>query len=246
MIKIRVNAGHGAGPAHNRGGICFNEGDNNYLYSLKLKQELETYEGVKVDLVRKSINDNPSLAERAKKGEGYDLYLSIHSNAASPDVRGTEVWDSVERPNMALAKLICDTTSNFFDHRNRDHRNRGVKYKEGKPGFNYYGELRFNLAKSAMIVENGFHTNSQDCSIFKNGHKKLATAQARAIASYYGLKKKDIKENPHWGENYYTNLANKGIKLTDKRFNDNITRAEAIALVDKATDRILEFIKEGK
>ena len=242
-MKIILNAGHGAGKEHNRGGLYFNEGDNNFYYSLELKKELETYEGVKVDLVRKNINDNPTLAQRSAMGEGYDLYLSIHSNAAGPTVRGTEVWDSVEKPNRVLAKAICDSTAELFNHRNR-----GVKYREGsQPGFNYYGELRFNQAKSAMIVENGFHTNAEDCLFFKNNHKQLAVVQARAIASLYGLKKKAVKEDkPHWAEEHYNNLAKKGIKLTDKRYDDNITRAEAMALVDKATDRIIKIIKEDK
>ena len=42
-MRIILNAGHGAGKEHNRGGIYFNEGDNNYLYSLVLKEELEKY-----------------------------------------------------------------------------------------------------------------------------------------------------------------------------------------------------------
>lgn len=194
-MKIRLNAGHGAGPAHNRGAICFNEGDNNYHYSLVLKEELEKYEGVVVDLVRNKITDNPTLAQRSAMGKGYDLYFSVHSNApgtaGGSSVRGTEVWDSVERPNKALAQAICDATAKLFNHPNR-----GVKYKVGQPGYNWYGELRFNEAKSAMIVENGFHTNSLDCSFFKNNHKKLAEVQAAAIAKHYKLKKKATQGTP--------------------------------------------------
>lgn len=188
-MKILLAAGHGAGSAHNRGGVCYNEGDNNFLYSLILKKELEKYQGVQVDLLRKNITDNPDLANRAKAGNGYDLYYSIHSNAFSDsNVRGTEVWDSVEKPNKKLAKIICDVTSLLFNHNNR-----GVKYKEGQPGYNWYGELRNNKAKSAMIVEMGFHTNSIDCNYFKNNHETIAKAQAEIIADFYGLIKKSIK-----------------------------------------------------
>lgn len=229
-MKIILNAGHGPGKAHNRGALYFNEGDNNYYYSLELKKELETYERVQVDLVRKNINDNPTLSQRSDMGYGYDLYLSIHSNAADSNVRGTEVWDSVERPNRALAKAICDSTAELFNHRNR-----GVKYREGsQPGFNYYGELRFNQAKSAMIVENGFHTNREDCLFFKNNHKQLTVVQARAVASFYGLKKKAVKEDkPHWAQKHYDNLIKKGIIINEKRFDDKITRGEVFALLDR-------------
>lgn len=189
MLKILIAAGHGAGTAHNRGALYFNEGDNNYLYSLELKKALEAYKDVKVDLLRKKIEDNPSLAQRSAMGEGYDLYWSVHSNAADSLVRGTEVWDSVENPNKALAKSICDATAKLFNHNNR-----GVKYKEGQPGYNWYGELRLNGAKSSMIVESGFHTNSQDCSFFKSNHKELATVQATATAEHYNLIKQATSE----------------------------------------------------
>lgn len=229
MIKGLLAAGHGGGPAHNRGAICYNEGDNNYLYSLALKEELETYEGIKIDLVRNNINENPHIHDRAKMGEGYDFYYAIHSNATkNADVRGTEYFDSVERPNMQLAKLLCDSTAEYFKHNNR-----GVKYKEGQPGFNWYGELRFNTAKISFIGEMGFHTNKQDCKIFKSKHKELAVIQARAIASYYNLKKKAIKTPDHWGEKHFDSLNKKGITVSEKRFDDNMTRAEVFALLDR-------------
>lgn len=86
----------------------------------------------------------------------------------------------------------------------------------------------------------GFHTNKLDCETFKSKHKELAVIQARAIASYHNLKKKAIKTPDHWGEEYYNNLAKKGVSLSEKRFEDNISRAESMALVDKAMDAILK------
>ncbi len=213
-MKVLLNAGHGTGKDHNRGGVCYNEGDNNYHYSLVLKEELEKYEDIQVDLVRNRITDNPSLTERSAMGKGYDLYFSIHSNACGDNsVRGTEVWDSVEGANKVLAKAICDTTANLFGHNNR-----GVKYKEGQTGYNWYGELRFNQAKSAMIVEHGFHTNVQDCNYFKNNHKVIAQEQAKVIAQYYGLKRKveDVKEElSEWAVEAMEWAMDKNRDLTD-------------------------------
>ena len=131
LFKILLAAGHGAGD--NLGGVCYNEGDNNYYYSLALKEELDTYDHVQVDLLRKNITDNPGLTERAQAGAGYGLYFAIHSNAFSdPNVRGgTEVWDSAEKSNLALTRAICDVTSETFRHNNH-----GVKYKEKQKGYN--------------------------------------------------------------------------------------------------------------
>lgn len=184
-MKILLDAGHGAGKAHNRGGICYNEGDNNYYYSLVLREELLKYENVKVDLTRNKISDNPSLAARSAKGAGYDLFLSLHSNAADKSVRGSEIWDSLERPNKALADALVQAISSSFGHRNR-----GTKYREGQPGYNWYGVLRFNQAESSMIIEHGFHTNSTDCNFFKNNHTRIASTTAKVIANHYGLRLK--------------------------------------------------------
>ena len=227
-MRIILNAGHGAGKEHNRGGIYFNEGDNNYLYSLVLKEELEKYKNVAVGLIRSKIEDNPSLSQRAKAGEGYDLYIAIHSNAAGADVRGTEVWDSVEKPNKALAQKICNVTANLFEHNNR-----GVKYKEGKNGWNWYGELRMNKAKSAMIIENGFHTNKEDCKFFKDNHKKLAEAQAKVIAEYYGLKKRG-EEKEDKPSSWAVEAWNWGIKegiIDGRRPKEKATREELITIL---------------
>lgn len=182
MFRILLDAGHGEGRAHNRGGLLFNEGDNNYKYSLVLKRELEKIPGAKVDLVRTSIGQDPSVSARAAKGNGYDLFLSLHSNAASGGVRGTEIFDSVERPNKALAQKLVNAISKAFGHSNR-----GVKYKKSTAGTNWYGVLRNNRAKSSMIIEHGFHTNTQDSVYFRDNHKALAKATADVIRSHYRL-----------------------------------------------------------
>lgn len=233
--KILLAQGHGAGKEHNRGGLYFNEGDNNYYYSLELKKELETYENIQVDLLRKKITDNPNIYERAKTGQGYDLYYAIHSNATKDSkVRGTEVWDSIEIPNYGLAKAICDATANLFNHHNR-----GVKYKEGQKGYNWYGELRFNKAKSAMIVENGFHTNHDDCLFFKNNHRQIAKVQARAIASFYGLKKKSTTDNTpsNWAKNNWEWAKNEKW-LDGNRPKDELTREELASVLARLYNNI--------
>lgn len=209
MVKIALDAGHGAGKAHNRGGIYYNEGDNNFYYSLVLKKELEKIPGVKVDLVRKNINENPHVYNRSAMGIGYDLFLSLHSNAASRGVRGTEIFDSVERPNKTLATALVNALSNVFNHHNR-----GVKYKEGQKGWNWYGVLRGNKAKSSMILEMGFHTNEKDCIFFKNNHLKIAQVTANVIAKHYNLSSNNQPNKPNTGGDnvtyYNRNRNNKG------------------------------------
>lgn len=193
MFRILLDPGHGPGKAHNRGGLHFNEGDNNFAYSLVLKRELEKLENVVVNLTR-TRNGNPSLSARSKMGNGYDLFLSIHSNGGPRSASGTEIFDSVERPNKAFATKLVKNISNLFKSPNR-----GVKYKTGQPGFNWYGVLRLNKAKSSMIVEHGFHTNPSDSLYFKSNHLKIATTTTETIAKHYNLRRKDNTGKPENG-----------------------------------------------
>ena len=201
MIKIMLDPGHGGGPAHNRGfkqvdnlPYC-NEGDCNYIYAMDfLKPALEKY-GFKVDMTRSDIWQNPSLKTRGFMARGYDLLLSVHSNAAGGNVRGVEVWDSTNPKESckALGDKICAYVSNALGTPNR-----GTKYRRNNNGSNYYGILRLGYAKKNMIVEHVFHDNLQDATIYRKNLDKTANAVARAIAEFYGLAEKagDAKTPP--------------------------------------------------
>lgn len=189
-MKIILDAGHGQGAAHNRGSVIGNEGDNNYAFSLALKKELEKY-GIQVGLTRPNAAQDPSLEARGIAGKGYDMFISLHSNAAAASVRGTEIYNSVQRPAPSglVSALVADI-SKFFGHHNR-----GVKTREWNNG-DYYGVLRSNLAKVGFLIEYGFHTNRQDAEIYVNKRQELAEITASRIAEHYGLKKSSAPAKP--------------------------------------------------
>lgn len=199
-MKIMLDAGHGQGITHNRGSVIGNEGDNNYAYSLILKKELESY-GIVVGLTRNKPSDDPSLDARGKMAAGYDIFISLHSNAASASVRGTEIWNGVTRPvPSALANTLVKNISDFFGHNNR-----GVKTRKlDGTNVDYYGVLRSNAAKTGMLIEHGFHTNKQDAGIYVNKRQGLAEVTAKTIATYYGLKKKTAAKTPIEGKSEAT------------------------------------------
>ena len=189
-MKIILDAGHGQGSAHNRGSVVGNEGDNNYAFSLVLKKELEKY-GIQVGLTRPNPAQDPSLNARGAMAAGYDMFISLHSNAATASVRGTEIYNSVQRPApSALVNSLVADIAKFFGHTNR-----GVKTRKWNNG-DYYGVLRSNLAKVGFLIEYGFHTNRQDAEVYVNKRQKLAEITASRIASHYGLKKKAAPVQP--------------------------------------------------
>ena len=127
MIKIMLDPGHGAGRDFNRGSVIGNEGDNNYKYSLVLKRELEKY-GFYVGTTRNSITDNPSLSQRGNMAKGYDLFISLHSNAANSSVRGIEIYGDINANSPVLMKNLCNNISKTIGTKNR-----GVRWRTRNP-----------------------------------------------------------------------------------------------------------------
>lgn len=46
-----------------------------------------------------------------------------------------------------------------------------------------------------------------------------------------------LQHQPHWGEKHFNNLNEKGITVSEKRFDDFMTRAEVFALLDRLIDK---------
>lgn len=195
MIKMVLDPGH---KRDRRGGVIFAEGENNYRYSLILKEELEKYNGIKVYNTRSNMDDDPSLYSRATMYGKVDLFWSIHSNAAGASVRGTEIINSFTSVDDKLAqrhvKLISETLNTP---------NRGVKYSyyNNNTGnqvwtgryptrTDYLGVLRDNPSPRKYLIEYVFHTNYEDSKVFVDKARELARKEAKMVADYYGLKPK--------------------------------------------------------
>lgn len=182
-IKIMLDPGHGAGTAHNRGFVGGNEGDSNWYYHKILKEELER-RGFVVGTTRPRITDNPSLAARGQAGRGYDLLLSLHTNATGTKnlASGAEIYDDVNPrySNITLARKLGNAIANA-----QGIRMRGVFYRKLDNGTNYYGVLRNNEAKNGFLVEHCFHDNPSEIKNYVNNYRKVAIASANAIQEYY-------------------------------------------------------------
>ena len=197
MVKILLDPGHGGGRAYNRGfkqvgdlPYC-NEGDCNYIYTRDyLKPALEAY-GFTVGMTKTNIAPDIPLQRRGAMGKGYDLLLSCHSNACGGGVRGVEVWDSTN-PRESLKTLgerICSKVAVVLGTPNR-----GTKYRRNSSGSNYYGILRYGVAKHNMIVEHVFHDNMADATIYRKNLQKTADAVASAVAEHFGKLKPTVPE----------------------------------------------------
>ena len=192
-MKICLDAGHGTGQNQSPARCGYFEGDRMFTLQRLLQQELEAY-GVTVVCTRAARQDDPPLYTRALAAKDCDLFLSLHSNAA-----GNGVCESVDYPVVfypvsgkgiglaaELAECIHKTMGTLQPAQTR------VRWNSAHNA-DYYGVIRFTAAfgVTGMILEHSFHTNTRMTTWLLDDEnlKRLAAAEAAAIAEHYGLKK---------------------------------------------------------
>jgi N-acetylmuramoyl-L-alanine amidase len=196
-MKICIDAGHynkyNPGVANG-----YFEGNAMWELSLLLKAELEKY-GVEIIMTRDNVTADKSLYDRGKMGANSDLFLSLHSNAATPDARGTEIYYSVFRDSKAVADKIGSAIVSTMkpDLPNTLYRGSKTRKYSAFQNKDYYGVLRAAVGetgkeavKHALLIEHGFHTNPDECRwlTYTDNLKKLAVVEADVIAKHFGLK----------------------------------------------------------
>jgi N-acetylmuramoyl-L-alanine amidase len=202
-ILIVLDPGHY--PKYNKGiAPGYYEGDKMYTLSEYEKTALEAY-GFDVIITRKKSNDM-TLYDRGqvavKNGKGYDtvVFISNHSNAGVESANGTEVYYSIYRPDSKeLATLLANKIESIMDAwtgLTKTGRAQSVKTRKCSNG-DYYGVIRSavnggnSVVDFAFLIEHGFHTNAKECGFLNNtaNLKKLAEAEAKVIADYFGMTK---------------------------------------------------------
>ena len=219
-LYITIDPGHGGDGAggYDPGAINstygYQEADRVLRIGLYLKQELETYRHVHVDMTRSDRNGTSATAPLSKvKGrvdfaqqKGSDLLVSLHLNGAATqsahgalilasngnyDAKCAGIVDGVGTNILTqLGKLGLDTSRGLVKRNSGD----GTTYPNGKLA-DYYGIVRYGqLARiPSLIIEHCFISSNSDCEKFLSSDAKLqavAQADARGIAAYYGLEKK--------------------------------------------------------
>ncbi len=205
MPKIIIDAGHYGG--YNQSPVYkqYKEGDQMWKLSQYLTTALKEY-GFTVGSTKTSINGYPKsngkddVYKRGQMAKGYDLMLSLHSNACGTESVNRAViihpMSGVSKGLTAkLGECVKSTMEvSSYQLAQRDY-NTGTFYYDGKvhSGKDYYGVIRGAVAQGVqcIIIEHGFHTNTAVAKWFMSDAnlKKLAEAEAKALAEHYGLKK---------------------------------------------------------
>ncbi|MEE0419979.1 MAG: N-acetylmuramoyl-L-alanine amidase [Lachnospiraceae bacterium] len=226
-IVVVLDPGHGgdeSGAVRSWDGVDYIEKDITLKISRYTKKELEKYMGVKVYLTRTG-DSTLSLEERVNyaAGKGATVLISQHINSTpqhESTATGAEVMVSSGNYDASQAAETANIARVILNELEKaGFQNRGLVYKLSETGntypngnlADYYGIVRRSVLAGfpGMIVEHGFVSNPEDCKRYYGSNSKikaLGVADAKAIASYYGLKKKNLsgwnKEGKRW---YYLN-----------------------------------------
>lgn len=206
MTKIMLDAGH-YGNYYNAGAISgYYESNMTWELHEYLKAELESY-GFEVGVTRASKAEDLEVSQRGLRSLGYDLFVSLHSNAESGHTAdyvalfhlvedSTTKADEVSRAiAKRLAPVIAETMGTRQGYQVLTRPVNFDRDGDGALNDNYYGVLHgADLANTpGIIIEHSFHTNPDKCAwLMKSDNLKLlAVKEAAVIADVFGMKKKE-------------------------------------------------------
>lgn len=206
-LYITLDPGHGGNGAggNDPGAISstygYHEADLVLKIGLYLKQELETYRNVHVDMTRSDSYGTSATAPLSKvenrvlfaAGQHSDLLVSLHLNSSpSQSARGAEVLVSNGNYRPEIADVLDGIGRDILMQlKNLGIYNRGLVkkssqdntlYPNGKLA-DYYGIVRYGVENNvpSMIVEHCFISSNSECEQFLSSDAKLqAIAQADA------------------------------------------------------------------
>ncbi|HAN20929.1 MAG: hypothetical protein A2Y15_02935 [Clostridiales bacterium GWF2_36_10] len=190
-FKIMLDAGHYGKVNQSTVIPEYYESEVMWKLHLLLKNELEKF-GFEVGTTRSVQTDELDETKRGRKSVGYDLFLSLHSNASTrKNADHVIVYYSYENKNNAIefaSKLSIGVATLMGVKEGSKLGTRSHEFDDGID--EYYGVLRG--AKSVgtplyYIINHSFHTNfaATRWLLVESNLKKIAKLEAGIIAAYY-------------------------------------------------------------
>lgn len=201
-IKIMLDPGHDKARYNQGAAPGYWEGAQMWRLYLFLRQALRA-RGFVVGCTKTKCDQAVSVVTRGRMAYGYDVFLSLHSNACERSSidrpAGYYFVDDncgpIDEESKEVAKLLADVVADVMGTQyaaeiysrksSRDRDGDGLKNDD------YYGMLygAHQVGTPGIIVEHSFHTNPQAAAwlLDDNNLRRLAEAEAAALAEYYGL-----------------------------------------------------------
>lgn len=213
-----------------------------------LKEALEA-KGVQADLTKKSLNDDPSLSERGKMAKGYDLFISLHSNACATESVDYPVslvyqnldWTDIDDKSIELGKKLANLVQEEMKtkqagrilQKKSDYDRDG----NGRLDDEYYGVLAASRSVSVpgVLVEHSFHTNAKatEWLLVDDNLKNLAAKEAELIVNFLTAQIDDNK-NITTDDGKKDNTQNKNLYRVRKSWDNVASQIGAYSILQNA------------
>lgn len=187
--KILLDAGHVTCYNQSKVHKAYYEGNAMWTLQGLLKKELEAY-GFIVSTTRSNRDKDLAVYDRGAMAKGYDMFISLHSNACDTEsVDRVVIIKGYDQPDN-LPNKFGEELSKVIGVKQKHQ----IMTKKNNNGGEYYGVLRGAKAvgvANRFLIEHGFHTNTATAKWLcdEANLKKIAQAEAKVIADFYGVKK---------------------------------------------------------
>ena len=212
VIKLMLDAGHKGKENRSPAVPAYYESDFTFKFVNMLKPALEAY-GFVVGTTREDQAKDMALAARGKAAAGYDLFISIHSNATANGINNsidypvaiTMVDDkkvTIDEESKAVGEILAQVVATVMatNQAARTYTKQSAHDRDGNGIYDdeYYGVLHGAklVGVPGIILEHSFHTNTRATNWLLNDDnlRAMAAAEAAALANYYGMKKQENQE----------------------------------------------------
>lgn len=212
VVKIMLDAGH-YGKCNRSPAIpAYYESDFTFKFTNMLMVALKGY-GFVVGTTRPEQAKDLALQSRGKAAAGYDLFISIHSNAVGSGVNNsvdypvaiTMVDDDrvdIDEVSKQVGEILAQVVAVTMDTNQaaRTYTKQSSNDRDGNGIYDdeYYGVLHGAklVGVPGIILEHSFHTNTRATEWLLNDSNllRMAEAEAAALANYCGMKKQESQE----------------------------------------------------
>lgn len=238
VFRVVIDPGHGG----NDTGAFFQSEEGrihektvNFKIAKYLRTELEKYNNIEVIMTRtKDVFLYPDERARFAIKQKADFFVSLHNNTlvgaggyASGFSIVVPLGNYKKNIGKAAQKLGCNIAYELSQVGLKNNgllmrASRDYNYENGRAA-DYYAIIRKLIKKDipAVIIEHGFIDNEDDFYDFlctKDQLKRLAQADARAIARYLQISRKDTGQIPESLSNYKIKICHIKRNGTAKRF----------------------------
>lgn len=182
-FRVCLDAGHYGN--YNAGAVTgYYESVRMWKLTELLAVELTT-RGITVIKTRSNQATDLALTSRGKKAKGCDLFLSMHSNAASVEsVDYPVAYVPLNGTGTAIGQKLADIVADVMETVQKGR----TATRKGSGGADYYGVIRGAVAVGVpgIILEHSFHTNRKAAAWLMSDANlaKLAKAEADCIAEW--------------------------------------------------------------